>query len=121
MRYFTILVVTAVALLSTLDASGASAGRPITQADSGKAFRLKRGGDMSLRLSNRWHWSTPRPSTKGVELTPVEYLIDPGFREWLIHGRTSGTLSIRAYGKPNCTDCTRQARSFRVTIVVGTS
>jgi hypothetical protein len=122
MRSFAVLVASAFALLGVLDASGASeAGRPITQADSGKAFRLKRGGEMSLRLSNRWLWSTPRPSTKGVELTPVEYLIDPGFREWLIRGRARGTLTIRAYGKPNCTDCTRQARSFRVTITVGSA
>ena len=119
MRWFATLVASALALLGVLDASGASeAGRPITQADSGKAFRVKRGGTMSLRLSNRWVWSTPRASTKGVELTPVEYLIDPGFREWLIHGRTRGTLSIRAYGKPNCTNCTRAARQFRVTITV---
>ena len=119
MRCFATLVASAFALLGVLDASGASdAGRPITQADSGKSFRVKRGSEMSLRLSNRWLWSTPRPSTRAVELTPVEYFIDPGFREWLIRGRARGTVTIRAYGKPNCTDCSRTARRFSVTISV---
>ena len=120
MRWFATLVASAIALVGALDASGASAGRPITQADSGKTMRLKRGGEMSLRLSNRWLWSTPRASTNGVTLTPVEYLIDPGFREWMIVGRARGTVTIRAYGKPNCTDCTRAPRHFRVTISVVT-
>ena len=119
MRCFAALVVSAIALVGALDASGAA--RPITQADSGKAFRLKRGGEMTLRLSNRWLWSTPHPSSKGIELTPVEYFVDPGFREWLIEGRARGTVTIRAYGKPNCTDCTRLARQFRVTVTVGTA
>jgi hypothetical protein len=118
MRWFATLVASAFALVGVLDASGAPVGRPITQADSGKTMRLKRGGEMSLRLSNRWHWTTPRPSTKGVELTPVEYFVDPGFREWIVRGRTRGTVTIRAYGKPNCTDCAREPRRFSVTISV---
>ena len=119
MRYIAALIASAIALVGAIDASGA--GRPITQADTGKTFRLKRGGEMTLRLSNRWHWTDPRLSSKGIELTPVEYFVDPGFREWVIRGRARGTVSIRAYGKPNCTDCTRPSRQFRVTLTVGTS
>jgi predicted secreted protein len=117
MRCVAALVASSIALLGALGASAAD--RPITQADSGKSFRLKRGGEMTLRLSNRWHWTTPRASSKGVELTAVEYFVDPGFREWVIRGRARGTVTIRAYGKPNCTDCARQARQFRVTVTVG--
>jgi hypothetical protein len=121
MRYITTLVASAIAAVAVLDASAAPMRRPITQADSGETFRVARGHTMSLRLSNHWLWSTPRASTKGIELTPVEYLIDPGFREWMISGRARGTVTLQAYGKPNCADCTLKARRFRITIAVVTS
>jgi len=57
-------------------------------------------------------------STKAVELTPVEYFVDPGFREWTIDARQSGRATIRSTGKPNCSTCALATRSFRVTIVV---
>ena len=62
MRYIAALIASAIALVGAIDASGA--GRPITQADTGKTFRLKRGGEMSLRLSNRWHWTILAPVRK---------------------------------------------------------
>jgi len=119
MRWIATLVVSAVGLVGVLGASAASTRRPITQADSGKSFRVPRGGEATLRLSNRWHWSDPRASSGAIELTPVEYFVDPGFREWNIAARARGTVTIRAAGTPNCDACT--ARRFRVTIVVGTS
>jgi len=92
--------------------------RPITQADSGKTFRLARGASATLRLSERWRWSTPRATTRAIELTPVEYLVDPGFREWQVDALTPGSVTVKALGKPSCSDCTLGVRSFRVTIVV---
>jgi len=92
---------------------------PMTQRSTGKTFRLAKGDTMKLRLSNRWRWSEPTVSTKAVELTPVAYLIDPGFREWTIDARKRGRATIRSLGKPNCSTCALATRSFRVTVVVG--
>ena len=44
-------------------------------------------------------------STNAVELTPVEYFVDPGFREWTIEARTSGRATIRSVGRPHCSTC----------------
>src|SRR3954447_736033 len=107
--------------LASLAAVGVSAAAqaPITQAASGKTFHVAKGRAMTLRLSNRWHWSEPRTSTRAVELTPVEYFVDPGFREWTIQGRAQGRVTIHSLGRPNCDGCALATRRFAVTIVVG--
>jgi hypothetical protein len=92
---------------------------PMTQRSTGKTFRLAKGDTMKLRLSNRWRWSGPTVSTEAVELTPVAYLIDPGFQEWTIDARKRGRATIRSLGKPNCSTCALATRTFRVTVVVG--
>jgi hypothetical protein len=116
-------IVAALALLapSTSSPAGlkASARPPITQQSTGKTFRLAKGANATLRLSNRWRWSTPRASTKAVDLVPVEYFVDPGFREWTIDAHARGRATIRSFGTPNCTGCELPARRFVVTIVVG--
>jgi hypothetical protein len=105
----------AVAALVAVAASSA-AGSPITQAASGKVFRLSKGESATLRLSNRWHWSEPDVSTNGVELTPVEYFRDPGFREWTVDANRIGRVTIRSVGRPKCSTCAM--RHFVVTVVV---
>jgi hypothetical protein len=97
-------------------AASAAAQSPITQASSGKVFRVPKGDSATLRLSNRWHWTEPRVSTAGVELTPVEYFADPGFREWTIDANKLGPVTIRATGRPRCSTCA--TRHFVVTVVV---
>jgi predicted secreted protein len=110
----------ALALAAAPAVAAAPAGRaPITQASSGKTFHLARGQSATLRLSNRWWWSEPSVSSRAVALTPVEYFVDPGFREWTIRARRRGLATIRSYGRTNCSTCTLAARPFRVTIVVG--
>ena len=111
--------VVAVALAAAPAIAAAPARAPITQASSGKTFHLAKGQTATLRLSERWRWSEPSASSRVVELTPVEYFIDPGFREWTIRARKRGLATIRAYGRPNCSACALTARRFRVTIVVG--
>jgi hypothetical protein len=108
----------AAAALAALVAVGASsaAGSPITQAASGKVFHLTKGQSATLRLSNRWLWSEPDVSTTGVELTPVEYFVNPGFREWTIDANRIGRATIRAAGRPKCSTCAM--RHFVVTVVV---
>jgi hypothetical protein len=87
---------------------------PITQADSGKAFSIPRGGEMVLRLSNRWVWSEPRSRSSAVDLLRVDYFVDPGFREWTIAARRRGRATITAMGHRGGLP----GRRFRVTIIV---
>jgi len=91
---------------------------PLTQAASGKVIRLAKGEEATLRLSNRWRWSEPAVSTKAVELTPVEYFVDPGFREWTIGAHRTGRATIRALGRPSCSPCGLATRRFILTVVV---
>ena len=96
-----------------------AAPRPaITQAQSGKTFRLAKGGNATLRLSGRWVWTEPRVSSRAIELTPVEYFVDPGFSEWVVRARGRGTATIRSVGKPACAACKLPVHSFHVTIIV---
>jgi predicted secreted protein len=112
--------VTVLVLAAVLAASAAASSRsPLTQASSGRTIHLRKGADARLRLSNRWRWTEPAASTRAVELTPVEYLVDPGFREWTIQAHRKGRATIRAVGKPNSTGGARTTRHFDVTIVVG--
>jgi hypothetical protein len=115
-------LVAALGLAAVLAVAASAASRPpLTQASSGKTIHLAKGASATLRLSNRWHWSEPRITTKAVELTLVEYLVDPGFREWTIDARKSGRATIRSIGRPNCTTCALATRRFALTIVVGSS
>ena len=57
-------------------------------------------------------------SSKAVDLTPVAYLVDPGFSEWVVTARTKGKATIRATGSPACAHCGLAAKTLRVTIVV---
>jgi hypothetical protein len=114
------LLLTALALGCVTAVGASSTVRPpITQAASGKTVRVAKGENAILRLSNRWHWSEPRVSSDAVELTPVDYLADPGFREWTIQPRKRGRATIRALGRPNCSACALATRRFVLTIVVG--
>jgi hypothetical protein len=82
----------------------------VTQAQSGRTFRLARGREVSLRLAGRWAWTEPRVNGPGLELTPVLYFRDPGFSEWRVAATGRGTFTIRSVGTP--------ARRFVVTIRV---
>ena len=97
--------VSAVALAVAVAA--VAAPRPaITQVQSGKSFRIAKSGHATLRLSSRWVWTDPRLSSRVIELTPVEYFVDPGYREWVVDARGHGTATIRSVGRPACTGCT---------------
>jgi hypothetical protein len=112
-------VAAALALGCIAAVTASSADRPpVTQATSGKVVRLAKGENATLRLSNRWRWSDPDVSTDVVELTPVEYFVDPGYREWTIDARKSGRATIRSLGRPDCSTCAPAPRRFAVTIVV---
>jgi predicted secreted protein len=113
------LLVAATVAAAAATAASSATPRPITELSTGKTFRLARGDTATLRLSNRWQWSDPRVSTKAVELTPVEYFVDPGFREWTIEARKRGRATIRSTGTPSCPTCAPATRSFHIELVVG--
>ncbi len=112
-----VAAVASAALVPAL-APAAPAERLITQAQSGKTFRLAKGAHATLRLSGRWSWTEPKVSSPAIELTPVLFFRDPGYSEWTLTARARGTATIRSLGTPGCVPCPLGARSFRVTIVV---
>src|SRR5690349_843148 len=118
MRRISLLTALAFGCITAVSASSA-VRPPLTQVASGKTVRLAKGEDATLRLSNRWRWSEPHVSSGAVDLTPVEYLIDPGFREWRIEARKRGRVTIRSLGRPNCSACVRATRHFVLTVIVG--
>lgn len=89
----------------------------ITQRHSGKTFEIHRGADAVLRLSGRWHWTTPRVSKPAaVQLVRVDYFADPGYSEWELRVIRARTVTITSTGSRACTRCTLAPRRFRVTI-----
>ena len=102
-------------------AAGALAGSTpvtITQADSGKTFRVSLHRHATLHLSGRWTWSTPVVQGRAVDLIQVNYFKDPGFSAWTIDPAFRGTVHIRSVGRPACRTCALKIRRFAVTVVV---
>jgi predicted secreted protein len=94
-------------------AAGAN-GSVLTVRDSGKTFKLRRGHELTLRLTERYAWTSPQVRGSSIRLTPVEYIRDPGFQEWRITAAAAGTARVSAVG--TCPSC--PTRRFRVVIVV---
>jgi predicted secreted protein len=96
-----------------LAGSALAATRPvITERDSGKTFRVSRGHERTLRLSNRYVWTEPRVTGTAIRLIRVNYFVDPGFQEWTIRARTRGTAGISAVGDGDT------PRRFRIRVIV---
>jgi hypothetical protein len=95
----------------------------INAADSGWTFELllAASAETSLRLSSEYSWEEPAVSGDAVELSPVDYLQDPGFSEWLVRAVRPGSATISSAGTPACAGqhgCPDEPISFRVTITV---
>jgi predicted secreted protein len=95
----------------------------ITERDSGTTFRIRLGGEMTLRLTERYRWSGPKIQGAAIRLIPVNYVRDPGFHEWVIRARARGTASITAVGYSasrggSCDPGPCRPRLFRIAIVV---
>lgn len=101
---------------------GASeAPESITADASGETFMLAPGAETSLRLSSEYVWDEPVVSGDAVELSPVAYLQDPGFSEWLVRAVGTGSATISSLGTPACAgqhDCPDEQFRFQVTITV---
>jgi predicted secreted protein len=95
----------------------------ITERDSGKTFGVRHGSGLTLRLSERYRWTGPRVRGTVIQLVPVNYIRDPGFREWTIRGTAVGTARITSVGYSaergrNCDPGPCAPRLFQVAIVV---
>lgn len=91
----------------------------VTHDDSGETLSLALGREVRLRLDNAWLWNEPVVEGTAVGLVPVDYLVDPGYREWIVSGERTGRALVSARGEPNCAD--PQAcppTSVRLTLVV---
>ena len=95
-----VALVTAAALAAATPTPPPFVKAPLTPAQSGKTFRLAKGRTATLRLPGGWMWTEPTPSSGAVELTPVEYFVDPGYSEWQIDAHARGTVTIRSLGTP---------------------
>lgn len=116
------ILATAVCLLVAAPASGVTR-TVITERDSGKTYRVRNGGALTLRLSGRYRWTGPRVHGTAIRLIPVNYVRDPGFREWTVRARARGTARVTAVGYPvegggSCDPGPCRPRLFRVTVVV---
>lgn len=76
----------------------------LTQDDDGRQVTLQVGDEVPLRLDSAWSWSEPRSDGDVVTLSPVDYLVDPGFVEWLVGATSTGTATLTATGEPACAD-----------------
>jgi hypothetical protein len=92
----------------------------LTEHDRGRTVRLAIGAEVRLRLSNTYTWTEPRVGTAGIRLVPVDYLRDPGFREWVVSASAAGTVTITSSGTPNCAEgraCPNGPLEFSLTVV----
>jgi hypothetical protein len=99
--------------------SPAPAPDVITVDDDGATFELGVDATVSLQLDSAWAWDDPRLDGPAVEFVPVDYALDPGFREWTVSGVEPGRVDVAITGDPNCTDAAEcPAREVSFTFVV---
>jgi predicted secreted protein len=116
------ILVTTVCFFLASPASGVTR-TVITERDTGKTFGVRLGGGLTLRLSERYRWTGPRVDGTAIRLVPVNYIRDPGFREWTIRAKARGTARITAVGYDeadgrNCDPGPCRPRLFRVAVLV---
>jgi hypothetical protein len=94
----------------------------ITTRDNGKTFTVPPGATLTLRLPEHPRWLNPRVSGGAIRLTEVNFLRDPGYRQWSVSARTPGTARISAVryavSQTGCEPGPCAPRLFRVTIFV---
>ena len=78
----------------------------LTEQDSGTRVDLAVGEELPLRLGSAWSWSEPVVDGAAVTLTPVDFLVDPGYVEWLVTGTAPGAATLEVVGEPVCGDTT---------------
>ncbi len=76
----------------------------ITEALDGAVLLMGLGEERLLQLDSVWAWDTPLLDRPGVELTQVDYMLDPGYFEWIVTAIEPGTVNLVATGSSNCDD-----------------
>ena len=112
------LLVTIVACVLATTTAAAARQLVITERDSGKTFTVRRGTELTLRLSSRYRWLAPKVKGRAARLIPVDYFVDPGFREWQVDGVGLGRSRITAAGYDQACTAACPARRFYVVIIV---
>jgi hypothetical protein len=95
----------------------------ITTKDNGKTFTARMGGTLTLRLPGQARWLNPRVTGSAIRLTQVNFLRDPGYRQWSVAALQPGTarISVVRYaesGTRRCDPGPCAPRLFRVTVLV---
>ncbi len=69
----------------------------ITEKDFGQFFAINNGQQIFLRLSNKFTWFELVPKTTGeISLDKINYVKDPGFREWQVIYKSPSTATIES-------------------------
>jgi hypothetical protein len=100
----------------------ASTSPAITSRDNGMTFTVQPGGTLTLQLPER-RWLNPRVKGAAIRLTQVNFVRDPGYRQWSVTALAPGeaTIAVVHYlpsGKRKCDPGPCSPRVFRVTILV---
>ncbi len=88
------LLSSTVACLALAGAAAGANGSTLSARDSGKTFTLRRGHELTLRLTDSYSWSKPQVRGRSIGLIPVDYIRDPGFQEWTITTHALGTSRV---------------------------
>ncbi|MFG2003821.1 hypothetical protein ACGFNU_32145 [Spirillospora sp. NPDC048911] len=75
----------------------------LTERDSGREATVREPG-VSIRLGHGWGWQEPRVLGGAVRLNQVNYLVDPGFTEWVVAPVRAGTATVHIEGLPQSKD-----------------
>ncbi|GAA2597894.1 hypothetical protein SMC26_04945 [Actinomadura fulvescens] len=86
----------------------------LTERDSGREATV-RGAGLSIRLGHGWVWQEPRVLGGSVRLNQVNYIVDPGYTEWIVAPVRAGTATVHIQGLPKTTGAAKDVTfSFHV-------
>ena len=101
----------------SIDMSQPPAPSVLTDEDDGRSVGLSLGSEISLQLDSAWVWDEPAVDGDAIALARVDYLMDPGFMEWIVTAQRQGIAVVTASGEPNCDDisqCPPRSVSFTI-------
>lgn len=92
-----------VASLAALAACGGSAAQPasepaptprvVTLRHDGRTFTLRVGREVEIHLPQR-SWVERRPTSRAVEVAPINFFRDPGYAAWTVVARRPGRAVV---------------------------
>ena len=70
----------------------------LTLADDGRTVTVRLATSVSLRLQPTAQWTTAASSNANVEVVPLAFRTDPGYREWDLRLKAPGRATVMAVG-----------------------